>query len=334
MNNREIYEAYEAMVPDVYAKNRMLRNIMIGADAERTRRQNRGSLVRRSLVTAAVLAALLCLGVAAYATEWFGLGALWIGSRPVGPEITAPKESDELPPAPTIESDFISTQGFAGSPEYMASTEWEAFLQSYDPDGKILSSIGNSDTGLEDRYSNHGCYTREMADKLDEIVEKYGLTLHSGEVQVVNDGQILDKIGAPGLCRQEEGRSLNSAHGGYYYEDGTFQYEGAVVFQDGTWTIPVEYQLRRTVKGTFNSINLSIGNINDYDAWSYNTDDGITLLLALGPTSGLIVADLGDTFVVVNVLDIYYGDILYGEVHMTREIFEAFAACFDFAALA
>ena len=37
----------------------------------------------------------------------------------------------------------------------------------------IISEIGNSPTGFEERYGHYLVYTQEMADKLEEIIAKY-----------------------------------------------------------------------------------------------------------------------------------------------------------------
>ena len=75
--------------------------------------------------------------------------------------------------------DMISLSGYMNTPEGRATAEWQEFLNSYDQDGAILNEIGNDPTGLDERYDLYLVYTREMADKLDEIVEKYGLKLHT-----------------------------------------------------------------------------------------------------------------------------------------------------------
>ena len=71
--------------------------------------------------------------------------------------------------------DLLSLAGVEGSPEHEADVEWQEFLESYDQDESILAAVGNSPTGFEEEYGEYLCYRQEMADKIEEICEKYGL---------------------------------------------------------------------------------------------------------------------------------------------------------------
>ena len=50
-------------------------------------------------------------------------------------------------------------------------SEWSAFLNQYDPDGTIASSLGNVIDESLQRYSGYTVYTKEMFDELAHIRE-------------------------------------------------------------------------------------------------------------------------------------------------------------------
>ena len=163
MTGNDIRRAYDRLRPDEDARERMLRAIREEAarGAETPHRKRR--TFRGTLILAAAL--VLVLGTAAYATGLFGLRSAVLYHQAGG--------TDE----PYGDTDVLSLQGLANSPEGMANARWQNFCSGYDPDGAILSAIGNGGTGLEPRYDAYPCYTREMADELDAIAEEYGLAL-------------------------------------------------------------------------------------------------------------------------------------------------------------
>jgi hypothetical protein len=229
-------------------------------------------------------------------------------------EAGVPEQSVSYDPIPE-DIDVISLQGFAGSPEHQAAAEWAEFEHGYDRDGTILHSVGNAPTEWDEKYNYNGysVYSQEMADKMDEIAERYGLGLHYGGVAVADDLRVL--FG-------DFSRDGNAV--GYYYGDGTFQYDG-----DANGMM---YQFRRTMKGVLDTVYLNVTDWTEYNQWEYETDCGVTVLLALGPQKALILAELDDCFVSVNVLAGTEGSMFGGEA-ITREELEAFADTFDLSVL-
>lgn len=254
-------------------------------------RPKKKSISKNIMTLAAVIALLAALSAAAVAADWFGLRDLLLGRQqvmlPVDPETGERVES-------TV--DTISLAGFQNSPENQAGAEWQSFLETYD-DGGALEAIGNGPTGLEDdpdyqRFSLYSVYTREMVEKLKEITEKYNLDVHH-EMNIIDHDE---------LCRRVGGEFLAEEHGRYWayiYDDGTFQFDGDAYVAGYGQT---DYQLRRTVKGVFDEVILSIVDVSQYDQWQYRTACGETVLLALGPGKALILGDFPDCFLAVNVL--------------------------------
>lgn len=187
----------------------------------------------------------------------------------------------------------ISLSGLSEGPEAKALAEWKAFCAGYDVDGSILAELGNGvfrEEGRED-WSMYAVYSREMGEKLDEIVSRYGLKLHT-EINFISGQEMEYRVGGSFLEDCE-------LYWGYIYENGTFLLEGdAALFGCGT----VSFQFIRNVKGTFEEASLSIGLAEDYEEWQYTTACGEKVLLSMGPQKALIFADFADCMVTVNLL--------------------------------
>ena len=180
--------------------------------------------VRRIIALAAVVCVLLGLTAVAAVSDWFGLRDLLLPEKqevgyPVNPEHT---EENGLPTEQeTYRADMISLAGYGNTPESKAVAEWQAFLNSYDPDGTIVGEIGNAPTGFEEEYGLYLVYTQEMADKLDEITAKYGLKRHTSMLVLRPGEQLTDQVGGDFLGENRDG-------GSYIYEDGTFKFDGEI----------------------------------------------------------------------------------------------------------
>ena len=217
----------------------------------------------------------------------------------------------------TRSGDFISLQGFAGSPEYQAAQEWQDFCQAYDSDGSIIAAIGNNPTGLDSKYDLYTVYTQEMADKLEEICQKYGLALRT-QLDILPESQeeLFRRVG--GVFLKEN----ITAYTGYIYDDGAFAFDGEADV-DGEIIV---FQFHRSVKGTFDDVYLNLKDIRLYEEFHSTTSTGDDLLLAVSPNHGVILGDLGDCFISVNVL------AEDGQT-ITAALLEEIAAGFDFAVL-
>ena len=243
----------------------------------------------------AVIVVLAVFSAVSYASGWFGLRELVVQEEK---ELSAPvlplQETEEKPvPLPPVRADMISLSGYRESPESRALTEWQAFLDSYDPDGTILGKVGNGPTGVTVPYAKYYLiYTQEMADRLESIAAKYGLMLHTA-MYVLNADGLTDFVGREFLAEN------HIRSGGYAYENGTFSTDGeAELAGHGR----ISYQLRREVKGTLGDVLLNITDVDTYQTWQYETACGEWVMLALGPSKALIFADYPECFLTVNVL--------------------------------
>lgn len=267
-----------------------------------------------SLIAAA--AAIVVLGGTALATGFFGLREVEV-DNPYG-EVGAATQQDGS------ESLLIALQGYPDSSEYKATAEWMAFLAGYDQDRALFRAAQENPPELDARYALYNVYTQEMADKLDEITEKYGLTLHCRMVTCPDVASLYASCGVDGFIRGDYKVS------GFAYDDGSFLFNGSDASEDGL--VPA-FQFGRYMKGVFSEVVLNVGDAGLYDAWEYVTGDGVCVYLYLGPEKCVLMADLPESFISVNVLAGSATAGPDGAPVMTREKLEAFANTFDFTAL-
>lgn len=319
MTRDALYRAYDGLRPSDAARERMLQAVKEAAAHPETEEHLKRRTFRRSLLLAAALGLIVAFGSVAYATGWFGLRSAVM------------YHDNGDPDQPYGNTDVMSLQGLAGSPEFEANARWQAFYDSYDPDGAILASVGNSDTGLEPRYDAYPCYTREMADTLDAIAEESGLELLSG-LTLYGAAELPDWM--RNTLPQSCGAFDHCIYAGYSFDNGSFKTEGAFFFCDARWPYETNYQFVCNRKGYLSVSYLAIGDADDYTQWAYETASGVTVTLALGPDKALIIADLPDAYLVVNVLDVRVGDVQQGEASLPAEILEAMADAFRFDQLA
>lgn len=259
---------------------------------------------RRLWLLAAVVALAAALSIGAVAAHLLGLQDLLLPQNQPAPSAQ-----------PSVQEQQLSLSGYINTPESQGLAEWNDFLTSYDPDGAILNVVGNYTDPALAKYRCYLVYTQEMADKLEEIAGKYDLTLHTWN-HVVED--------------QEKWRSLlgdflgkNTAYSGRIYEDGTFHYDGYLIANSGT---QLDYQFRRSVKGALNDVYLPVDDLSAYEEWYYKTDEGWEITLDLGPDRGFLLADLGDSFLFVHVLE-------GANLGVTKQDMKDLADSFDFSLL-
>ncbi|MCI9332381.1 MAG: hypothetical protein HFG05_09445 [Oscillibacter sp.] len=314
MSNREFYQETFSQVQGT-AKIRW-------EDYEMRRR---GKSLRWFITLAASVALLAALSALAVAANFFGLRDVLL---PEQGRVHVTDEQGVVVPGEFAYTDFVSLSGWMDTPESRALSEWRAFADSYDQDGAIVRKIGNSPTGFEEDYGLYLVYTQEMADKLEEVVDKYNLKLHSWMEDILPETW-------PIAAGDFFGENV-TPYTGYIYENGTFRFDGDAELGAGELKGygTIEYQFSRSVKGTFDDVTLNIGDIGDFEEWGHIAADGTPVTLGLGDRNrSLILADLGDSFVLVNVLTGRQGDDTFSSGPIGREELEALADSFFYSAL-
>lgn len=291
---------------------------------------------KRILRIAAAAAAAVMLPGAAYAAGLFGLQEVNLGKKEF--EVPVRIEEGEIGTEEKFKMekfkvDMISLQGMADSPEARACNEWLDFYESYDADGSIAAKIGNEPTEFREEYGAYSCYTREMADKIDELCEKY--QLKKREEPVIEDDykKILGRYGIGDILKPSEDM-VNMMQGEVCDSDGNFNLGGEITFPENPGC-SIVYELNRSVKGFFDTTVLNVGNVDDYEQWEYETENGETVLLARNGDKALIIADKEKSFISVN-MDGYFRKDANGigvPYEISREELEKIADSLDFSVI-
>lgn len=140
----------------------------------------------------------------------------------------------EVMPKPCM----IGLSGYMNTPEGQALSEWSAFLNQYDPDGTIASSLGNVIDESLQRYSGYTVYTKEMFDELEHIANKHSLKLHTKVYDLTIHPELLEPCS--GYLGGTDGVAT------YMFDDGSFHVDGSANISN----TEVLYQLQRCAKGT------------------------------------------------------------------------------------
>ena len=202
------------------------------------------------------------------------------------------------------------------STAYRASMEVKAY---------VLGSEATEPEELPEAYRAYGCRTAEMAQKVDEICEKYGLTKVGSSISADSAGEMFASLGIRSMVASSENVQTTTSNASYS-ADGNFEFWGTTTMDDSLWTYPVEYRAYRAMKQTLSTAYWEIEDTESYEWWNCETKSGANVLIAAGRDNALLLTDTGDSVVLIVVMNATTGDAVYG-----KEALEAFADTFDFS---
>ena len=209
-----------------------------------------------------------------------------------------------------------------------ALAEWNSFCQDYDPDGAIVTANDNNELGIPNRYYiPYGCYSWEMVNKLDEIVQKYDLKLLSPDVgcQSYESSVLFSSLGIDGVFHGDV-----EYLAGYFYPEGTFKIE--LLFRPDTDQWPYEdnpASYYYSVKEYFDPVYYEVADLENCTQWNYTRSDGRTVLLVMNDEQARIITDLQDALVTVSFASSKWDGGT--KVQMTQSALEQISEQFDFS---
>lgn len=209
-----------------------------------------------------------------------------------------------------------------------ALAEWNSFCRDYDPDGAIVTANDNNELGIPNPYYiPYGCYSWEMVNKLDEIVQKYDLKLLSPDVgcQSYESSVLFSSLGIDGVFHGDV-----EYLAGYFYPEGTFNI--ALLFRPDTDQWPYEDNLAEyyySVKEYFDPVYYEVADLENCTQWNYTRSDGRTVLLVMNDEWARIIADLQDALVTVSFASSKWDGGT--KVQMTQSALEQISEQFDFS---
>lgn len=168
-------------------------------------------------------------------------------------------------------------------PEYMAYAELEAYSQ----ENKTLDA--RQLLSYEDPH--RACYGygyQPMADKIDEIAEKYGLRIWQQHVFAGEEKELCNLLGIEsfGVVADDQCSAM-------VYDDGGFELRGYALAEQPEMGL----SLNRAVKGTLSTFYLMGHDPAEYTYESYTTASGVTVDLALHEKDAMIFADMETCYV-------------------------------------
>lgn len=209
-----------------------------------------------------------------------------------------------------------------------ALAEWNSFCRDYDPDGAIVTANDNNELGIPNPYYiPYGCYSWDMVDKLDEIVQKYDLKLLSPDVgcQSYESSVLFSSLGIDGVFHGDV-----EYLSGYFYPEGTFKIE--LLFQPDTDQWPYKDNSASyyySVKEYFDPVHYEVADLESCTQWNYTRSDGRTVLLVMNDEQARIIADLQDALVTVSFASSKWDG--GNKVQMTQSALEQISEQFDFS---
>lgn len=209
-----------------------------------------------------------------------------------------------------------------------ALAEWNSFCQDYDPDGAIVTANDNNELGIPNRYYiPYGCYSWEMVNKLDEIVQKYDLKLLSPDVgcQSYESSVLFSSLGIDGVFHGDV-----EYLSGYFYPEGTFKIE--LLFRPDTDQWPYKDNSASyyySVKEYFDPVYYEVADLENCTQWNYTRSDGRTVLLVMNDEQARIITDLQDALVTVSFASSKWDGGT--KVQMTQSALEQISEQFDFS---
>lgn len=239
----------------------------------------------------------------------------------------------------------ISSNGFSGMPEYEAGVEWSAYLhEAYEEgtnDPPLPDETGHVE---EDSYYKYGAYSQEAKDTLDALLEKYGLKMHESRTECRSIEALYNAAGKEGFMpavgdNVADGDEYPLSGGdkypisGVYYDDGTFNFTCGALLSDGR---SILYNVECIAKGTFTRDAGVNGGPDEYEEWSYTTEGGTDVLLAISKNKSILAADLDNCYVFINIRSGTVndsGDGSMGAPTVDKSDLEALAEEFDFVVI-
>lgn len=184
-----------------------------------------------------------------------------------------------------------STVGYNSSPmadipEYMAYTElvsYEQEVKTYD--ARLLLSY-------DDPHRLYGYGYENMADKIDEIAEKYSLRTWQKQAIVDTADELSALLGIQSFGILEDDQCQAAV-----YDDGSFEARGFVLYtNDG-----IEVNFIRAAKGSLSKFYLTGYTPETYTYESYVTTSGTTVDLALHEKEAMIFVELNSCYITVEL---------------------------------
>lgn len=281
---------------------------------------------RRQLVLIAALVALMLMLIGC-TVVMLSLQDLKLGEFTYTTPRYIDDEGNKIP-ATEKTRDILSLQGIAGSPEYLAAQEWDPYEWNI---------IKNAPEQIEDdfdapeEYDGYFIGNQQMQNKVDELCEKYSLKLLGpmALTQSFEQDIFFESLGLSGLTKKDA-RAVVEDGSGYFYECGNFKLEFWMTLTEETrWPHEILVSYLYKTKGYFDTVTLSVEDINSTEQWNDTLADGTEVLIMNTGKNAWIFCEREDAFLSAGFNTTYEDDD--GTITaMTKQDIEAVAEILDF----
>lgn len=237
-----------------------------------------------------------------------------------------------------VTEQVFTLAGIKGSPNYQAAQEWFAFKQEYDPDLSITAELHRNGTVPEfpAEYAAYNIYSQEMKDKLDEILEKYGLKLIGSMIPFKTEELTLKALGLEDIVAPGSEASMDLDFAAYQ-ECGNLNMDFDLILPDGSSSRCHIFYMH---KDAFTEDVISLSELETWEEWNYTTASGADVLIFRSPEDwrGFIFCDMPKYTVTLRFtfIDEQYttditGKTFHEQEFMTDPQIEALADAIDFS---
>lgn len=284
--------------------------------------------LRRPLLIAAVIAlAAVLVGCAV-------VYALRLQDMSIGQETYTQSFDDSGKAIEPVEKtrDVLTIFGHSGDAIQKATAEWFAFLETYDPERKLTDNNPDHEEIPNQYEYTYGCYTLDMAAKVDEIAAKYNLKLLEEWLpfQTWQSDIFFEETGIDSFVLPDSGAEMTRLSG-IFYPPHNFDVDIELMIPEldvNPW-VTVLYARKdyfpRDIPG---GADLTL-----YEQWDHTAADGTPLLLCLNNKgNGLVIAEKENAMIILRVDGNFSGsDYPEADQIITKEQMEALADVFDYS---
>ena len=185
-----------------------------------------------------------------------------------------------------ITEQMLTMAGLEGTPAFMAAQEWYDFKQTYEFDTENPAYAE-----LPEEYYGFGIYTKEMKDKLDEILAKYNLNLPGKRLPFETTKVALEALGMENILVSDSASEM-TINEVQYFENGNLNIYFTATLSDKT---SADCYLYYRQKDSFIGETFVIKGDN-WREWNYTTASGHKVLILRSPDFpvGWIFCDMGE----------------------------------------
>lgn len=233
----------------------------------------------------------------------------------------------------TFTEQVFTLSGLKGSPAYQGALAWFDFAQSYDTDGAIQEAAWSDPPKFPEQYDAYNIYSQEMADKLDEIAEEYGLSLLGAKVKGQSPKSLFRYFGVDDLLSQGSAAQMQGFNG-WGYECGGLYMELFLNLPPETgWPYQTLCVYRLNPKDALCTDSFTQIDSENWREWNYTTAAGDKVLILSGESSQIawILCDRDDAMVSLRVDSVHSvgsdegGRQHFEDTHMTDKQLEQVA---------